>query len=207
MFCIVSLIVRIPDSVSFNEAAAIPVVGNTILKAFSALEANSKDALFISGGSGAIGTLAIQIAKQKGYKIIASASKRNHDYMKSLGADIVVDYNDHDWQDQVMSFIPEGVDTAIAINPNTSKEVSVIVKNNGTVIAVSGDQVELERGIELKQIPHMVNVINELEDVFKKVANKELHLTLQEYSFKEAIKVLEKVKKRHERGKSVLFVI
>lgn len=48
---------------SFNTAAAIPVAGNTDLKAFQALKLNAGDSLFIAGASGAIGTFAIQFAK------------------------------------------------------------------------------------------------------------------------------------------------
>lgn len=199
-----SLIIRIPESMSFEEAASIPVVGNTILKAFSSLNLKRGDDIFIAGGSGAIGTLAIQIASHKGYKVFASSSKKNHDYMKSLGAEVTVDYHDNDWQEQIKEIIPNGVDAAIAIQPGTAEESSRVVKEKGTVVAVSGDQVQLEREIILQQIPHMKNVTKELEELFNMVIDGRIKLTLNKYTFTEGKEVLEKVKTRHGRGKSIL---
>lgn len=88
-----SLIMPIPTGLGFVEAAAIPVAGNTALKALGTLATAPVDgSLFIAGGSGAIGTVAIQLARQRGWHVAASASKPNHDYMLSLGAHKVVDY-------------------------------------------------------------------------------------------------------------------
>jgi len=52
--------------------------------------------LFVYGGSSSVGQYAIQLAKLSGYKVVTTASKRNHELVKSLGADLVFDYNDPD---------------------------------------------------------------------------------------------------------------
>lgn len=199
-----ALIIKIPEGMSFAEAAAIPVVGNTILKAFSTLDLKPDQSVFIAGGSGAIGTLAIQLAAQYGYTVIASASKQNHDYMKSLGAEVTVDYHDEDWQDQIKKLLPAGVDAAIAIQPGTAEESATVVKANGTVATISGDQVALDRGIILKQIPHLADVTKELLNLYIKIADGTIKQTLQIYPFTEGKETLEKVKTRHTRGKLVL---
>jgi len=99
-----SLIIPIPKEMSFTEAAAIPVAGNTTLKAMHALQLKPNDSLFIAGASGAIGTFAIQIAVARNCIVAGSASKRNHDYMISLGASKTVDYQDSDWIKQVQQW-------------------------------------------------------------------------------------------------------
>lgn len=71
-----SLTIPIPSGLGFVEAAAIPVAGNTVLKALRALAAAPiGGTLFIAGGSGAIGTFAIQLARKRGWRVAASASE------------------------------------------------------------------------------------------------------------------------------------
>ena len=123
-----SLIVPIPGEMSFIEAAAIPVSGNTMIKVLKALELKPSNTLFIAGASGSNGTFAIQLAKAIGCTISALI-KEHHDYMKSLGVEKTVDYNDPNWIDQVLEWMPGGVDAAIAIQPNTSVSSMKVVKD------------------------------------------------------------------------------
>jgi NADPH2:quinone reductase len=197
-----SLIVSMPDGMDFEVAAGVPVAGNTILKAFTAFDLVEGDSVFIAGGSGAIGTLAIQIAKARGFEVLASASKTNHDYMKQLDVDHVFDYHDSDWQEQVKTLYPNGVNAAIATQPGTASECEPIVKDGGDIVAVSGDQISPSRGIQSHQIPHMVDVSTELGDMFEKISRGEMKLTIEKtYPFTETLEALEKVKTRHARGK------
>jgi NADPH:quinone reductase-like Zn-dependent oxidoreductase len=131
-----SLILHIPERMSFEQAAALPVAGNTVLKALRGAALKFGESLFIAGGAGALGTLLIQIAAKRGYNVIASASKKNHAYMTALGAKYVVDYHDSDWQEQIRSLVPNGVDAAIAIHPGTPVERQSVVKDSGTLVAV-----------------------------------------------------------------------
>jgi NADPH:quinone reductase-like Zn-dependent oxidoreductase len=200
-----SLILRIPESMSFETAAAVPVAGNTAIKAFRALGLKHGDSLFIAGGSGAIGTLAIQIAVARGYRVAASASAQNHQYMRSLGAEKVVDYHDSDWQEQITAWVPGGVDAAIATQPGTASHSQAVVKDGGEIVAVSGDQFVPARGIMLKQIPHNADVTDEMSDLLRQVASGEFQLTIENvYPFSEGMEALAKVRTRHTRGKLVL---
>jgi NADPH2:quinone reductase len=200
-----SLILRIPETMSFETAAAVPVAGNTAIKAFRALDLQPGDSLFIAGGSGAIGTLAIQIAAARGYRVAASASAKNHQYMRSLGAEKVVDYHDSDWQEQITAWVPGGVDAAIATQPGTASNSLAVVKDGGEIVAVSGDQFVPVRGIMLKQIPHNADVTDEMSDLLRQVASGEFQLTIENvYPFSEGIEALAKVGTRHTRGKLVL---
>lgn len=200
-----SLILPIPEDMTYEQAAALPVAGNTVLRALSALSQVSGDQLFIAGGSGAIGSLAIQIAVARGYTVVASASPQNHDYMRSLGASQVVDYHDSNWQDQVREWFPNGVAAAIAIQPGTASECQAVVKDEGTIVTVSGDQLVPERGIFLQQIPHDADVRDELLDLLTQINNGKMQMSIEKtYHFADALTALEKVKTRHTRGKLVL---
>lgn len=202
-----SLIVPIPGEMSFVEAAAIPVSGNTMIKVLRALELKPADTLFIAGASGSNGTFAIQLAKDIGCTIAASASKNNHDYMKSLGAEKTVDYHEPDWIEQVLKWKPGGVDAAIAIQPKTSVSSMKVVKDGGKVISVSGDQFTTERNIESVYFPYNMDVREELIDVMNKIVEKKIRLTIENvYDFKDALDALEKVRTRRARGKTIIEI-
>lgn len=200
-----SLIVRIPEGMTFVEAAAVPVAGNTVLKAFHALQLQSSESLFVAGASGAIGTFALQLAAAKGSVTAASASARNHDYMRALGATLTVDYHDADWMEQVKHWMPGGVDKALAIQPGTGIECLQIVKNGGRVVVVSGDQVYPQRGVQIEHIPHHVDVSRELSELMQLIARKEIKLEIEQvYPFEEGIEALKKTQGRRARGKRVI---
>lgn len=115
-------ITHLPDKMNFTEGSTIPVAGKTALESMHALDLKEGDKLFIAGASGAIGTLVIQLAKQKGIRVVSSASSKNQEYMKSLGAEETVDYTRPTWKDEVKQWMPGGVDAALAIQPNTAKD-------------------------------------------------------------------------------------
>lgn len=200
-----SLILPIPENMDFVEAAAVPVAGNTVLRALTALHLNAGDSVFIAGASGAIGTFAIQFAKARGWNVAGSASPKNHDYMKSLGAETTVDYNDPNWADQIREWRPDGADAAIAIQPGTGTDSMRIVKDGGIVITISGDRIEPERGIHAAFVPHKVDVHNEVEEVIQKIADGTYQLVIEQtYPFEQGLEALKKTQTRHARGKLVL---
>jgi NADPH:quinone reductase-like Zn-dependent oxidoreductase len=166
-----SLIFRIPEKMSFEEAAAIPVAGNTTLKALKALPLQAGDSVFIAGASGAIGTFAIQLAKERGWRIAGSASPKNHAHMQSLGAEKTVDYRDENWPAQILEWMPGGVDAAIAVQPGTSESSMHVVKDGGTVITISNDTVEPERGITVEAVSHAIDVHDEMNALLQGFAD------------------------------------
>lgn len=200
-----SLLLKLPDEMTFTSAAAIPVAGNTVLKAFQALSLERGDSLFIAGASGAIGTFAIQLAKQNGIHIASSASAKNHHYMRSLGADLTVDYHDTDWPEQVKKWKPGGVSAALAIQPNTGLASMEVVKDGGIIVAISGDQFDTERQISLIPFPYQANVKQELATMMEQIVKDELQLTIERiFPFNQALDALHKTTTRHAKGKVVI---
>lgn len=86
-------VTRMPTEITFAEAAAVPIAAITALQALrdkAGIKPGQK--VLINGGSGGVGTYAIQIAKALGAEVTGVASTRNQDLMRSLGADHVIDY-------------------------------------------------------------------------------------------------------------------
>jgi NADPH:quinone reductase-like Zn-dependent oxidoreductase len=75
-----------PKSASFEEAAAVPLAGLTALRCVRRADVRAGDRVLIHGGAGGVGSFGIQLAKLAGAEVTATASARNHDYLRELGA-------------------------------------------------------------------------------------------------------------------------
>jgi len=93
-----SIVGRKPGSVSHVEAAAMALTGLTAVSALEeTLQLQRGETILIQGGAGGVASFAIQFAKHLGARVITTASAANHAYVRSLGADEVVDYNAADF--------------------------------------------------------------------------------------------------------------
>ncbi len=191
-----------------TTGASLPVAGKTALEVMRAIELNKGDSLFIAGASGAIGTFLIQLATNKGIRVAASASDKNHDHMESLGCDYAVDYKDPDWKLKVNKWMGDGVDAAIAIQPGTVKDSLDVVRDGGKVITVSGDdQVKGERDVTVEQFVHQLDFKQAMNELTEAITERKIKVILDQiYSFDEAVIALEKTESRHARGKSVVLI-
>ncbi len=202
-----SLILLIPKGMNFTQAAAIPVAGGAAIRALGALELKSEDTLFIAGASGAIGTFVIQMAVAKGIKVYGSASEKNHNYMKMLGVTATVDYHDLGWMGNIMRLVPNGVEAAMAIQPDTSLSVMAIIKNRGKVISVSGDQFTPLEGITAVKYPYDMPIKEKLILLLNQVDSSEIRLFLKPLQgLDQALDALHRKTQRHARGKSVIIL-
>ncbi|KAH9258965.1 hypothetical protein BASA81_002585 [Batrachochytrium salamandrivorans] len=95
-YCVVTedVTVHLPEAVSFVDAAAVPLAGQTALQAFQLGGFKEGQSVLISGGAGGVGTYALQLAKHvfKASRVVTSCSGKKIDYCKSLGADECLDY-------------------------------------------------------------------------------------------------------------------
>ena len=199
------MLILLPETMGFAEGASISVAGKTAVECINALNLKKDDTLFIAGASGAIGTLVIQLAASLGVRVIASASQKNHDYMKTLGADITLDYKDAHWKNELLKAVPNGVDMALAIQPNTAKDSMDVVKDNGKVITVSGDTIAAERGILVSQFEHLLSWQDALNSLVDKIVTGKVKVVIEKvHPFEQALDALEKTESRHARGKTVV---
>ena len=128
-----------PKSISFNEAAGVPLAG---LTAWTALFDNGKlqpgQRILIQGAAGGVGSLAVQFAKAKGAYVIGTASAGNLDYLKELGADEVIDYRNQPFETLVHDLDVVLEASPLRDNAERVKAVSVL-KEGGIFVSVNLD--------------------------------------------------------------------
>jgi NADPH:quinone reductase-like Zn-dependent oxidoreductase len=86
-----------PQTVSFEDAAAVPLAGMTALQGLRAGKIQPGQKVLINGATGGVGTIALQIAKSLGAEVTAVCSTRNIELVRSIGADHVIDYTKQDF--------------------------------------------------------------------------------------------------------------
>lgn len=124
-----------PHNLSMEEAAAVPLVG---LTAWQALVENAKvkngQKVFIQAGSGGVGTLAIQLAKHLGATVAATTSTANVQWVKGLGADVVIDYKREKFEDVLHDY-------DVVLNSQDGEALMkslTVLKPGGRLISISG---------------------------------------------------------------------
>ncbi|MFT3980454.1 MAG: NADP-dependent oxidoreductase [Ferruginibacter sp.] len=124
-----------PKNISMEEAAAVPLVALTVWQAFfEKIKLQKGQKVLIQAGSGGVGTFAIQVAKHIGAIVATTTSANNFDLVKSLGADIVIDYKTQDFETVLKDY-----DLVLNSQDIKTLEKSLrILKKGGKVISISG---------------------------------------------------------------------
>jgi NADPH:quinone reductase-like Zn-dependent oxidoreductase len=195
-----------PKSLTNVDAAAVPVVALTAWQALiDTAKLSAGQTVLIHGGSGGVGTFAIQIAKARGAKVIATASTANQDFLKQLGADVAIDYTKTKFED-----VAKNVDVVLdSVGKDTLARSYGVVKKGGFIVTLVAriDQAELDnhgiRGASLGVEPDS----NELTEIGKLIDEKKIKVIVsQTFPLSEAIKAQEQIATGHTRGKIVLKV-
>lgn len=132
---------RIPENISFEDAAAIPTAGYTAYQSlYRKLPFDQVETILIHGGAGGVGGFGVQLAKLAGKKVISTASSHNHDYVKSLGADYVIDYREEDVMAKVMEITDgRGVDAVVdAVSRQSATDSLEMLAFMGHIVFISG---------------------------------------------------------------------
>jgi len=124
-----------PTNVSMEEAASFPLVALTAWQALVGIAHLTKgQKVFIQAGSGGVGTMAIQLAKHLGATVATTTSAQNRELVKSLGADVVIDYKTQDIESILSDY-----DLSLSSQDEKSLEKSLrILKPGGKAISISG---------------------------------------------------------------------
>ena len=96
-----SAIAKVPEYLSDEEAACVPLTALTALQAFDLMHAKAGESVFISGGTGSLGAMAIPVAKSLGLKVITNGNGASEERVRKLGADEFIDYKKADYADVV----------------------------------------------------------------------------------------------------------
>lgn len=124
-----------PKGLTMEEAASIPLVGLTAWQALiDTAQLKRGQKVFIQAGSGGVGTVAIQLAKHLGASVATTTSTANVALVKSLGADVVVDYKTQDFGDVLRDY-------DVVLNSQDGKTLDKslrVLKRGGKLISISG---------------------------------------------------------------------
>lgn len=139
-----SIVAHKPAGLSHVEAAGIPLAGGTAWEAIvRRLAVRPGETVLIHGGAGGVGSFAIQFAKAAGARVLATASKANHEAMRDLGADVTLDYRDTDVVDRILREAGgAGVDAAFDTaggNVPMSTQVTRPFGRIATILPPTGD--------------------------------------------------------------------
>ncbi|AXQ31861.1 NADP-dependent oxidoreductase [Solimonas sp. K1W22B-7] len=100
-----------PSILPWDEAGALSASGQTAHTALEALQLRAGETLLVHGAAGGVGTMAVQLARAYGLRVIGSASPRNHDYLRVLGAEPVA-YGEG-MEERLRAMAPGGIDAAL----------------------------------------------------------------------------------------------
>ena len=125
-------IAKVPEYLSDVEAAAVPLTALTIMQVLELMKAEKGKTIFISGGTGSVGAMAIPIAKAKGLEVITNGSAENKDRVLELGASRFIDYKTED-HTKTLSNIDYVLDT---LGGNETEKQMKILKKGGKMVSL-----------------------------------------------------------------------
>ena len=202
-----------PTSISFEQAAALPLVSLTAWQALSEFgQLQSGQSVFIQAGAGGVGSVAIPMAKHLGARVYTTTSAKNSDYVKSLGADVVIDYNAEDYESVLRQQEPVGVDLVLeALLGNGTAEAAIrLTKDGGRVAYMNNEPPEMDditkRNITAEFLHHRPDgdMLRELVGLYQ---SGEITLPqIQVRPLEEALDAHLESERGHTQGKVVLRI-
>ena len=200
----VTFVARKPETASFEQAGAIPLVGLTAYQAlFFAAGLTAGESVLVQAASGGVGSMAVQLAVDAGAEVIGVASEQNRDYVLALGAYEVVD-RAGDVAAVVRELVPGGVDVAFDLYGD--EQLGDAVRDGGRLVSIAAPPSYRERDV----VPLYVFVRpdgDELEELARLFDDGRLVVDLQEVlPLEEAARAHELSEGGHVRGKVVLTV-
>lgn len=136
---------HIPDGLSFEDAAALPLAGLTALQSVLRSGLGEGDTVLVHNAAGGVGSFGVQLARLRGARVIGTASAGKHDYVRSLGAE-PVEYGDA-VVDQVKALAPEGVDVVLDfIGGSALDSTPQLLREGGFVVSIADSRAASEFG-------------------------------------------------------------
>lgn len=196
-------IVRKPASMPWSEAGVLSASGHTAATAISAIGVGPADVVIVHAAAGGVGTMAVQLARAAGAKVIGTASLRNHDYVRSLGA-TPIDYGDG-LLVRAREVAPEGITAAvIAANSDEALRSSVeLLADRARIGVVSFNPLAQALGLKRISTQRSTGGLAALTQLYEA---GQLKVRVQEViAFGDAAKAHELIEAGHVRGKIALI--
>ncbi|MGH3472469.1 MAG: NADP-dependent oxidoreductase [Nocardioidaceae bacterium] len=191
-----------PSSVDWAVAAAAGVAGETAERVLRLLDVKAGDTVFIDGGAGGVGAVAVQMAVARGARVVASASEANHDYLRQIGANPVL-YGDG-VAARVRSAAGGGVDAVFDVVGKTPVEELVgLVAEPSQVVSIANNAAA-EAGARVTGGGPDSRPMEAMGEVAELLADNKLVIQVQTFGFDRAAEAYAMSQGGHVRGKLVL---
>ena len=213
-------VIPIPDELGFGESTALLVQGLTALGLLNEVKAG--ETILVHAAAGGVGTLLVQLAKQKGLKVIGTASSEQKlELVASLGADFAINYTEDDWTDEVLKATDgKGVDWLIEMvgGAIVAKNLKVLAKHGTMWIygSASGEDFKFSV-LSLMNKNHIIrgywlmnesvgNRIRFTKELLEHLGAGRLKIQVTEFPLEQAKEAHEAIETRKTMGKVVLTV-
>jgi len=188
-----------PKNMSWEVAGSVAGVAQTAMTILD--EISPVSSLLIHGASGGVGSITVQLAKEKGIEVIATASAKNQDYLKKLGA-IPVEYGS-ELIDRIAAAYPEKIDASVDMigNEEATQASLATVNEDGQMRSIAGRPLKTSK---IRPLWVKRNVKN-LKHVVNGIAEGKYQWEIDTiFPFKEAVSAYSQILEGHNKGKIVL---
>jgi NADPH:quinone reductase-like Zn-dependent oxidoreductase len=177
--CSADKIAKLPPQVSFETAASLPTPALTAYQIIANnIRAHGANKILIHGAAGAVGSIAVQVAKSFGMTVFANAAKEDQTFLRELGVDQIVDYKTQRFEEQF-----KDLDAVVdLVGGDTLKRSFQIVKKGGLIVTTVGpvpEDVAKSAGIEAKFFLNNQNS-TDLEQLAKLVGDGKIKVRIAE---------------------------
>jgi NADPH:quinone reductase-like Zn-dependent oxidoreductase len=198
---------RAPARLPLEHAAGVPLAALTAWKAlFDIAELRAGQSVLVHAGAGGVGQFAIQLAKRAGARVIATASAPNHELLRRLGAEVLIDYRTADFAADL-----KGIDVVLdTVGGQTRARSWPVVRRGGILVAIAmppPDAAAAERhGVRTAMLavtPHG----ERLAEIARLIDAGELEVRIdREFPLDQAVQAHRFIEQGHTRGKIILRV-
>jgi NADPH:quinone reductase-like Zn-dependent oxidoreductase len=200
---------RAPREVPLVHAGAMPIVALTAHECLvDLLKVQRGDVVLITAAAGGVGHLAVQIAARLGAHVVATASARNHELLRALGAETLIDYTAGDVAAAIRAKYPGGVDKALnGVTGDAAREAARTLREGGRMVDLPGSLEGAALGIHVDS-DYVVRADGErLARIARMIDAGELRVHVEDtLPFERAPQALERVLQKHVRGVLALEV-
>ena len=206
-----SYVTKAPANLNFEEAASVPLTGLTAFQSILVAGSLSKgQTLLVLGASGGVGSFAVQFGKITGAKVIAVAGKGRDAFLRSLGADEIIDYSQSDFVEQLKTLLPRGADLVYdCVGGETGKKAYLCVKKGGTLVSIAAredTELAMKFDVRFRYVfvePHS----RQLDQIREWIEEGKVKVHLEQvFDLDDVAVAHEKIETGHTQGKIVLRI-
>ncbi|MEV0245657.1 NADP-dependent oxidoreductase [Nocardia sp. NPDC050712] len=205
-YALSSTLARKPAGLDWPDAVALPVAVSTAARVLALLHLRAGETLLVNGASGAVGSMAVQLALAEGVTVIGTASARNQDLVRELGA-IPTTYGDG-LADRVRALAPGGVDAVFDAAGQGGLPAAIDLRGGTDRIVTIADPAAEQLGVTFASGPPGPRPVELIEQVAERVVTGEFRLPApaRTFTLDEAAQAQQELERGHGSGKVVLLV-